>query len=162
MDHVFSWKPKGAFNSKLKPLCAGFLNSIKLSEYTVSIKFDKDILTAEQNNYLTNVVNIYIVYDLDAWPKNPTDNLKVNNCLFEATNIIKNSDKEKYVYGGYRITFDSAGSWTFDFARNVIIFGIDNSSLSYSDNHKNIFLILGPTCSISGSFGSSEKSLVLI
>ena len=89
-------------------------------------------------------------------------NLKVNNCLFEATNIIKNSDKEKYVYGGYRITFDSAGSWTFDFARNVIIFGIDNSSLSYSDNHKNIFLILGPTCSISGSFGSSEKSLVLI
>ena len=25
--------------------------------------------------------------------------------------MVKNSDKEKYVYGGYRITFDSGGSW---------------------------------------------------
>ena len=50
------------------------------------------------------------------------------------------------------MTFDNAGSWSFDdaFARNVIIFGVDNSSSSYSDNHENIFLILGesPTYSI--------------
>ena len=26
----------------------------------------------------------------------------------------KNNDKEKYVYKVYRITFDSAGSWSFD------------------------------------------------
>ena len=26
----------------------------------------------------------------------------------------KNSDKEKYVYKVYGITFDSAGSWSFD------------------------------------------------
>ena len=51
------------------------------------------------------------------------------NCLFGATNIVKNSDKEKYVYSGYRITFDSAGFWKLnnDAARNVIIFGVDNS-----------------------------------
>ena len=49
---------------------------------------------------------------------------------------MKNSDKEKYVYSGYGITFDSAGSWVFDnnFARNVIIFGVDNSSSFHSDN----------------------------
>ena len=30
-----------------------------------------------------------------------------------------------------------------DFARNVIIFGIDNSSSSHADNQKNNFLVLG-------------------
>ena len=49
------------------------------------------------------------MYDLDAWPKNPTNNFKFKTCLFRATNIVKNSDKEKYVYSGYAITFDSAG-----------------------------------------------------
>ena len=41
--------------------------------------------------------------------------------------------------------FDSGGSWSFDndFARNVIIFAVDNSSSSHSDNRKNNFLILG-------------------
>ena len=62
------------------------------------------------------------MYDLDAWPKNPTNNFKFKNCLFRATNIVKNSYKEKYVYSGYAITFDSAGSWSFgnDFARTLI------------------------------------------
>ena len=46
-----------------------------------------------------------------------------------------------------------------DFTRNVIIFGVDNSSSSPSDNRKNNVLILGegPTYGINGSFGSPEK-----
>ena len=41
--------------------------------------------------------------------------------------------------------FNSAGSFSFDngFAKNDIIFGVDNSSLSHSDNRKSKFLILG-------------------
>ena len=40
---------------------------------------------------------------------------------------------KKYVYSGYRITFSSADSFSFDtdFARNVIIVGVDNSSSSH-------------------------------
>ena len=64
---------------------------------------------------------------------------------------------------GYGITFDSAGSWSFDndFARNDAIFGVDNSLSSHSDNRKNNFLVLceGPTNGINGSFGSPEKKL---
>ena len=30
------------------------------------IKFDKDALGVKQNNYLTKIVNFYIVYDLEA------------------------------------------------------------------------------------------------
>ena len=137
------------------------MNSLKLSEYRIGIKSDKVPLAAEQKNYLTKILNVYIAYDLDAWPRNPTNNFKFENCLFRATNIVKNSDKEKYVYSGYGITFVSVGSWSFDidFARNVIIVGVDNSSSSHSDNSKNNFLILGegPTYDINKSFGSPEK-----
>ena len=64
----------------------------------MGIKFDKDPLTVEQNNYLTKIVNVYIVYDLDAWQKTLLRNFKLKYCLFGATNMVKNSDKEKYVY----------------------------------------------------------------
>ena len=49
-----------------------FLHTIKLCRYRIGIKLDKDPLALEQNNYLTKIVNVYIVYDLDAWPRNPT------------------------------------------------------------------------------------------
>ena len=44
---------------------------------------------------------------------------------------------------GYGIAFDGAGSGSFDndFASNVIIFGVDNSSWSHTDNSKNNFLV---------------------
>ena len=51
----------------------------------------------------------------------------------------------------------------YDTARNVMIFGVDNSSLSHIDNCKNSFLILGlgPTFGINGSFGSPEKKCTI-
>ena len=73
MDYVLSWKSNGL--------------------YRMGIKYDKDLLAVEQNNYLTNIVNVYIVCDLDAWPKIPLRNFTLKNCLFGATNIVKNSDK---------------------------------------------------------------------
>ena len=127
----------------------------------MEIKFDRDPLAVEQNNYLIKIINVYIVYVLADWPRNPTNNFKFKNCLFGATNIIEKSDKEKYVYSGYGITFDSADSWSFGngTARNVTVFGVDNSSSSHVDNHKNNFLILvlGSTYGINGSFGSPQK-----
>ena len=65
------------------------------------------------------------------------------------------------MYPGYRIAFDGKGLWSFsdDFGRNVIIFGVDNSSSSHTDNLKNDFLILDErdTFGINGSFGAPEK-----
>ena len=90
---------------------------------------------------MNKIVNVYIVFDLDGWPRNPTNSFKCRNCFFGATSIVKNSDKEKYVYSGYGITFDSASSWGFnnDTARNIIISSVDNSSSSHAENRKNNF-----------------------
>ena len=112
---------------------------------------------------MTKIVKFYTVYDLAAWPRNPTNNFKFKNCLFEATNIVNNSEKEKYVYSGHGITFNSTDWWSFgnDTTRNVIIFGVDNSLSSHVDNWINNFLVLGlgPTFGINGSFSSPEKEI---
>ena len=109
----------------------------------MGIKFDKDPLPVEQNNYFTKIVNVYIVYDLDAWPKIPLRIFTIKNRFFCATSIVQNSDKEKYVYIGYGIAFDRKGEQSFDndTARNIVICGVDNSSSSQADNLKNNFLV---------------------
>ena len=68
-------------------------------------------------------------------------NLRIG--FFGATNIMKNTDKRKYVFSEYWITFDSSGSLRFnDTARNVITFCVYNSSSSNSDNSKKNILEL--------------------
>ena len=117
------------------------MHSIKLSGYRMGIKFDKDPLAVEQNNYTTEIETAYFVYDLDAQLRTSINNFKFKNCLFCETNIVKNSDKKTYVYSGYGITFDCAGLWSSDndTTTNVIIFGVDNGSSSLADNPKNNF-----------------------
>ena len=62
---------------------------------------------------------------------------------------------------GYRTAIDGAGSWSFgnDFARTVVIFGVNKYLPSHTDNCENIFLVLGdgPTGDINGSVGTTEK-----
>ena len=83
--------------------------------------------------------------------------------MLGAAVIVKNSDKGKYVYSAYGIAFDGAGSWSFgyDFARNVVIFGVDNSSSFHIDNWKNIFSVLGEgsTNDINDSVGAAEQKV---
>ena len=59
----------------------------------MGIEFDKDYLTVEQKNYLTKIVNVYIVYDLDGWPKNSTKDFNIwklkLNFLFRVTSVVK-------------------------------------------------------------------------
>ena len=65
--------------------------------------------------------------------------------MCSVTNIVKNSDKEKWVYSGYGIASDWASLWNFGNAvgKNIIIFCVDNSSSSHADNLKNNILVLG-------------------
>ena len=60
----------------------------------MGVKINKDRLAGKQHNYATKIVNVYIVYDLYAWPNNPLNNFKVKNCLFSATNLVENSDNK--------------------------------------------------------------------
>ena len=58
---------------------------------------------------------------------------------------MKNSDNGKWVYSGYAIAFDGKEEWGLgnNFARNVMILGVDNSSSSHVNNIHRKFLTLG-------------------
>ena len=158
----------GVYTSKLKSLCTAFLNSIKLSGYRIGIKFDKERLVSEQNNYLSKIVNVWIAYDLDAWARNPTNNFKFENCTFGDTIIVKSSDKEKYLYSWCWIIFVSTVSCNFDndTAKNALIFVAENSLSSHGDSRKNplvtIFNPIKQVFIVLLSFSSSLTTNVFI
>ena len=109
-----------------------FLPNIKYFRNKIEMQFNSTPFIMKQNNYLRKIVNVYIAYDLDNQSKSLLRNLSLKNGLFGLTNIVKVKGKEKYVYSGYRISFDGKSSWNLnnEYARNVIIFGVDNSSSS--------------------------------
>ena len=90
------------------------------------------------------IVNIYIVYETT--PDAKTSNITLENCLFGAMKLTKNSDIGKYKYSGYGIGFDSGGSFSHPRGgngTNVIIFGADLSNLGHANNKVNNILVLG-------------------
>ena len=67
----------------------------------------------------------------------------------------RNADKSIFTYNDQGIAFDRKGFWSFDngMARNIVIFGVDNSSSPHTDNPKKKILLSGegPTKGINGS-----------
>ena len=51
----------------------------------------------------------------------------------------------------------------YDFARNVVIFGVDDASVSHTDNQKIRFFVLGegPVKGIKDNVGVAQKNLIL-
>ena len=86
---------------------------------------------------LNNTVNIYIVYRLNPRSSARNTDYTIQNALFGAMKITKNTHYSKNNYTGYGLCFDEGGTFThkikegnFDHttaARNVIIFGVDMS-----------------------------------
>ena len=98
--------------------------NVKRLRYKIEIQFNKTPLVIDQNNFTTKIVNVYIVSDLDNWPKILLRNFTLKNSLFGVTNIAKNSDKSKWIYSGYEVACDGKGEWNFGdkSARNVVSF----------------------------------------
>ena len=93
-----------------------------------------------------NVVNLIIFYELDTWSRDLNANFTLRDCLFGAVKLTKNADPDKYSYSGYDIGFDSRPRFSypdFDWSKNVVIFGVDNSSSVHDYNDQKDILVLG-------------------
>ena len=83
-------------------------------------------------------ISIYCVYKLDSMSSSRDDTFTVQNALFGAMRIIINADTSKYKYKGYGICFDEGGSFSkgnISNGKNVLIFGVDESSLVHQNNN---------------------------
>ena len=108
------------------------------------------------------VVNIYIVYELSSTLNSFDPTLE--NYLFGAVKITKNTDIDKSRFSGYGIGFDSKGIFVFpngECACIVILFGTDMSSFVHVDNTKKDILIFGEgaTQGLDGTILTAEESI---
>ena len=55
-----------------------YIHRIKLPEYRIGIKFDKDSLAVEKKQLLEQNCKCLLAYGLDTWQRNPTNKFKFN------------------------------------------------------------------------------------
>ena len=104
--------------------------------------FKQTKLMRPNNN---NVINIYIVNKIK--PIFRLSDYTLQNALFGSVKITKNAtDTSKHKYEGYGICFDEGGTFSkgkINNGRNVLIFGVHESSLVHANNKANNIYVMG-------------------
>ena len=123
---VKNWKSSGLLGTPLVGR-KGTAPAASMKNYIFEIYFDRTYLTGGTDINI-GVTNIYLVYEFIQWSPDFGNTHAFHNCLFGAT------DQK---YNGRGIAFDSSSTWTHSNgkeARNVIIFGTDNSKSTFQSN----------------------------
>ena len=105
--------------------------------------FEQNKVIIPNNN---NVINIYCVYELRSVNIPLTIEFTILNALFGAMEITKNPNTSKYKYKGYGICFDKGSSFSegsISNRRNVLIFGVHESSLLHYNNKAYNIYVMG-------------------
>ena len=92
------------------------------------------------------IVNIYVVYMLDPIASTRNFNFTIQNALVGAINVTKNADISKNKYEGYGLCFDEGGTFSkgnINNGRNILIFGVHESSLTHTNNKDNNIYVMG-------------------
>ena len=104
--------------------------------------FKQTKLIRPNNN---NVINIYIVHKIETIFR--VSDYTVQNALFGSVKITKNAtNTSKHKYEGYGICFDEDGTFSkggMNNGRNVLIFGVHESSLVHANNKANNIYVMG-------------------
>ena len=163
---ISKWESTGVFNrsdyysmngiENTKKEMPILKNDEKLYVYLQGNHFQQNnVLTSSNAHVLNeNVVNIYIVYKLDPLASTRDKSFTIQNALFGAMQITKNStDSDKNNYKGYGICFyersefghtitEGGHAHTTD-ARNVLIFGADMSFRVHATNRASHIYLMG-------------------
>ena len=139
-DYISSWKSKGLSDEIIQPLTTSDNSLTPALNYYgtwTRVRFTGSCLKQSKISYNhRKVVNIYIVYELEAFSSHFDDPI-IKNCLFGAVTLTKKADIDKYRYSGYGIVFDRRGRFSFPgvgFGQNTILFGTNMNSSIHIDN----------------------------
>ena len=150
---ISTWKSTGIFNY----LGNSNINAVGDSKSVLpELKNDRRMHVSLSGNHFQqnkviipnnkNVMNIYCVYEIDPIAFTRGDTFTVQNALFGAMEITKNADTSNYKYKGYGVCFDEGGTFSMgniNNGRNILIFGVDESSLVHSNNKANNIYVMG-------------------
>ena len=148
---ILEWKPKDIYDNSDKNV----LNSVQDTKTVApDIKnINGELYVSFNGNYFKpnpitipkNVINIYCVYQLDPISSTRNTDYTIQNALFGDMKITKNTDSSNS-YKGYGICFDEGGTFSkgnINNGRNVIIFGVHESSLVHVNNKVNNIYVMG-------------------
>ena len=109
IEYVLSRRSTGLSNESIKAIATSDnSHNPSLSHYDskIKVKFTGSCLKQPKLTYTHGkVVNVCIVYELDASGSNDSDPT-VKSCSFGAVTLTKNADIDKYRYSGYGIACD--------------------------------------------------------
>ena len=162
---ISKWKSTGIFNYSDYYSMKGIENTKKempilknderMYVYLSGNHFQQNNVLTSNNDHVINenVVNIYIIYKLDPIASSRDTTFTIQNDLFGAIQITKNTDNSKNNYKGYAICFDersefghtiTEGGFTYTTdTRNVLIFEADKSFSVRATNRANNIEVVG-------------------
>lgn len=113
----------------------------------IAIEFKQNFLKQDKAIFAhRNVVNLFIAYELDTWPRDLNTNFTLSDFSLGSAKFTKNADPNKYGCSGHGIGFDAHSELPLtihELGENVVIFGAKNGSSRQSDNRKKLMLLLG-------------------
>ena len=125
-------------------------NDGRMYVYLSGNRFQQNKVIIPNND---NVINIYCVYEIQLISSSRDTTFTIQNALFGAMEITKNTDTSKYNYKGYGICFDEGGTFSHRITergfthtalgRNEIIFGTDMSFSKHATNRVNNIYVMG-------------------
>ena len=92
------------------------------------------------------IVNMYVVYMLDPIASTRNTDFTIQNALVGTMNVTINGDISKNKYEGYGLCFDEGGTFSkggINNGKNVLIFGVYESSLTHTNNKNNNTYVMG-------------------
>ena len=178
-NKIFTWKSTGIFNyssdSNMNAVgdsgrdLPDIKNDDRMYVYLSGNHFQQNKVIIPNND---NVINIYCVYEIQPISSSRDTTFTVQNSLFGAMEITKNTDTSKYNYKGYGICFDEGGTFSHriteggfshtTIGRNVIIFGADMSFSAHATNRGNNIYVMGDGLiqGINGTTIYVEKTII--
>ena len=149
---ISKWKSTGIFdyisstNMIAVKNASGELPDINADDDDVYVYLSGNHFQQDAQSFNNDIINIHCVYKLDPISFSRDNTFTVQNALFGSMQITKNADTSKYKYKGYGICFDEGGMFSIGNirnGRNVLIFGVHESSLVHTNNKANNIFIIG-------------------
>ena len=156
---IFEWKPKDIYDNSSKSLLYSVQNTKNITPNIKNINgqlyvfFNGGYFIQDPITIQYNVINIYCVYEIQPISSSRYTTFTIQNALFGAMEITKNTDTSKYTYKGYGICFDEGGTFSHriteggrthtTLGRNVLIVGVDMSFSVHATNRANNIYVMG-------------------
>ena len=108
-NQIYSWKSNEMLEESIENITKSnslFAPTFANCHILPDVNFNGHCLINNKISILEKVINIYISYILNQWPRDLNTDFTLDTCLFGSVKLTKNPGPDKYKYSGCDIGFD--------------------------------------------------------